>query len=147
LTVTKGGKPVGYDAEGVAARKGGGYWVGVEGDGTAEKPNLIVRLDAKGAVQEEIPLPADVAANVTSNGFEGVAFTGEGATEQVWVAVQRELKGDPKGTVRIGRYSVADKKWAWLGYQLDAAQAGAWIGLSELVAIDNDTFAVIERDN
>ena len=60
-------------------------------------------------MQEEIPLPADVAANVTSNGFEGVAVTGAGAGEQVWVAVQRELKGDPKGTVRIGRYSVADK--------------------------------------
>jgi hypothetical protein len=147
LTVTKDGKPIGYDAEGVAARSAGGYWVGVEGDGTAAKPNLIVRLDAKGAVREEIPLPADVAANVTSNGFEGVAITGEGDTEQVWVAVQRELKGDPKGTVRIGRYSIADKTWAWLGYQLDAAPAGAWVGLSELVAVDNDTFAVIERDN
>ncbi|MDG4822007.1 esterase-like activity of phytase family protein [Asanoa sp. WMMD1127] len=147
LTVTKGGEPVGYDAEGVAARAAGGYWIAIEGDGTAAKPNLIVRLDAKGAVQEEIPLPADVAANVTSNGFEGVAVTGVGNGEQVWVAVQRELKGDPKGTVRIGRYSVADKRWAWLGYQLDAAPAGAWIGLSELVPVDNDTFAVIERDN
>ncbi|SNT45689.1 Uncharacterized conserved protein [Asanoa hainanensis] len=148
LTVTKDGKPVGYDAEGVAARAAGaGYWIAIEGDGTAAKPNLIVRLDAAGAVQEEIPLPADVAANVTSNGFEGVALTGTGADEQVWVAVQRELKGDPKGTVRIGRYSVADKKWAWLGYQLDTAPAGAWIGLSELVPVDNDTFAVIERDN
>ncbi|MEV0713330.1 esterase-like activity of phytase family protein [Asanoa sp. NPDC050611] len=147
LTVTLDGKPIGYDAEGVAARPDGGYWVAVEGDGTAEKPNLIVRLNDKGAVQEEITLPADVAANVTSNGFEGIAATGEGAGEQVWVAVQRELKGDPKGTVRIGRYSVADNKWAWLGYQLDAAPAGAWIGLSELVAVDNDTFAVIERDN
>ncbi|GIF71008.1 esterase-like activity of phytase family protein [Asanoa siamensis] len=147
LTVTKGGQPIGYDAEGVAARATGGYWIAIEGDGTAAKPNMIVRLDAKGAVQEEIPLPADVAANVTSNGLEGVAITGAGNSEQVWVAVQRELKGDAKGTVRIGRYSVADKKWAWLGYQLDAAPAGAWIGLSELVPVDNDTFAVIERDN
>jgi len=147
LTITKDGKPIGYDAEGVAARATSGYWIAIEGDGTAAKPNLIVRLDAKGAVQEEIPLPADVAANVTSNGFEGVAVTGVGNGEQVWVAVQRELKGDPKGTVRIGRYSVADKTWAWLGYQLDAAPAGAWVGLSELVAVDNDTFAVIERDN
>ena len=148
LTVTKGGKPVGYDAEGVAARAAGqGYWIAIEGDGTAARPNLLVRLDAKGAVQEEIPLPADVAANVTSNGFEGVAVTGTGTGEQVWVAVQRELKGDPKGTVRIGRYSVADKTWAWLGYQLDAAPAGAWVGLSELVPVDDDTFAVIERDN
>ncbi|MFC6018385.1 esterase-like activity of phytase family protein [Plantactinospora solaniradicis] len=147
LTVIKGGQPVGYDAEGLAARATGGYWIAVEGDGTAAKPNLIVRLDARGAVQEEIPLPTDVATNVTSNGLEGVALTGVGDSEQVWVAVQRELKGDPKGTVRIGRYSVADKKWTWLAYQLDAAPAGAWIGLSELVPVDGDTFAVIERDN
>jgi len=145
LTVTKSGSPVGYDAEGVAARPAGGYWIAVEG--AADSPNLIVRLDANGAVQEEVSLPADVAAAITSNGLEGVAVTGAGDAEQVWVAVQRELSGDPKGTVRIGRYSVANGTWAWLGYQLDAAPAGGWVGLSELVAVDDDTFAVVERDN
>ena len=65
LTVTKDGKPVGYDAEGLVARKGGGYWLAVEG------ANPLVRLDARARVQEEIPLPADVAAAVTSNGYEG----------------------------------------------------------------------------
>ncbi|MFI5896366.1 esterase-like activity of phytase family protein [Actinoplanes sp. NPDC051513] len=69
LTVTKDGTPVGYDAEGLAARKGGGYWIASEGSATT--PNLLVRLDAKGAVQQEIPLPAHIAAAVTTNGFEG----------------------------------------------------------------------------
>nr|WP_284289642.1 hypothetical protein [Angustibacter aerolatus] len=29
--VTRDGQPIGLDAEGVAARRGGGYWLGVEG--------------------------------------------------------------------------------------------------------------------
>ncbi|MFD0742565.1 esterase-like activity of phytase family protein [Phytohabitans flavus] len=131
----------------MAARAGGGYWLGVEGTGPTGNPNLLVRLHSNGAVAEEVPLPADVAAAITSNGIEGVAVTGSGSKEQVWVAIQRELTGDQKGLVRIGRYSVASKTWAWLAYPLDAAPAGAWVGLSELVVVDHNTFAVIERDN
>jgi hypothetical protein len=59
----------------------------------------------------------------------------------VWVAVQRPLKGET--TARIGRHR--DGTWAWLAYPLDTAAVG-WTGLSELVAVDRDTFAVIERD-
>ncbi|MFF5082594.1 esterase-like activity of phytase family protein [Actinoplanes sp. NPDC000266] len=140
LTVTKDGKPIGYDAEGIAARKTGGYWLGVEG--SASTPNLLVRLDARGAVQQEIPLPAEIAAAVTTNGFEGVAET-NGA---VWVAIQRPLKTDPANVVRIGRYDIAKATWSWLAYPLDTAPLG-WTGLSELVAVDGNTFAVIERDN
>ena len=140
LTVTKDGQPVGYDAEGLVARKGGGYWLGVEG--SASTPNLIVRLDAAGAVQQEIPLPADIAAAVTTNGFEGVAEVGD----YVWVAIQRSLKTDPQTINRIGRYDTKTGEWAWLGYPVDAVPLG-FSGLSELVAVDRNTFAVIERDN
>ena len=140
LTVTKDGAPVGYDAEGLVARRGGGYWLASEG--SAATPNLLVRLDGRGRVQQEIALPADIAAAVTSNGFEGVAET-PGA---VWVAVQRPLRTDPATVARIGRYDVATGAWSWLAYPLDAAPVG-WTGLSELVAVDGDTFAVIERDN
>jgi len=140
LTVTKAGRPVGYDAEGIVARKGGGYWLASEG--SAETPNLLVRLDARGAVQQEIPLPAAVAAAVTTNGFEGVAETGAA----VWVAIQRPLKTDPANVVRIGRHDLRTGAWSWLLYPLDAAPLG-WTGLSELVAVDGNTFAVIERDN
>ncbi|MFD0517382.1 esterase-like activity of phytase family protein [Paractinoplanes durhamensis] len=139
-TVTKDGKPVGYDAEGLVARKAGGYWLGVEGSAT--KPNLLVRLNAAGAVQQEIGFPADIAAAVTTNGIEGVAEVGD----YVWVAVQRSLKTDPQTINRIGRYDTRTGEWAWLGYPVDAAPLG-WSGLSELVAVDGNTFAVIERDN
>ncbi|GIF21025.1 hypothetical protein BJ973_005522 [Actinoplanes tereljensis] len=140
LAVTKDGKPVGYDAEGLVARKAGGYWIASEGSAT--KPNLLVRLDAKGAVQQEIALPAEIAAAVTTNGFEGVAEVGD----HVWVAIQRSLKTDPQTVNRIGRYNTKTGEWAWLGYPVDAVPLG-WAGLSEIVAVDGNTFAVIERDN
>ncbi|GGK87938.1 esterase-like activity of phytase family protein [Mangrovihabitans endophyticus] len=140
LTVTKDGVPVGYDAEGLVARRGGGWWLAVEGAKTT--PNLLVRLDRGGAVRQEVPLPADVAAAVTTNGLEGVAESG-GA---LWVAVQRELTTDPAGITRIGRYDLRTGGWSWLGYPLEKADTG-WVGLSELVAVDRNTFAVIERDN
>ncbi|GAA4599495.1 hypothetical protein BJY16_003096 [Actinoplanes octamycinicus] len=142
LTVTKNGEPVGYDAEGLVAREAGGYWLAVEGTGAGKDPNLIVRLNAKGEVQEEIPLSADVAGAITSNGLEGVAEVGTG----VWVAVQRTIKGDQAFTNRIGRYDTVTKTWSWLLYPADTAPVG-WSGLSELVAVDGNTFAVIERDN
>jgi hypothetical protein len=142
LTVTKDGVPVGYDAEGLVARKGGGYWLAVEGTGAGKDPNLLVRLNAAGEVQEEIPLSADVAAAITGNGLEGVAENGTA----VWVAVQRAIKGDQAFTNRIGRYDTVTKTWSWLLYPADVAPVG-WSGLSELVAVDANTFAVIERDN
>ncbi|MFF5292617.1 esterase-like activity of phytase family protein [Paractinoplanes globisporus] len=140
LTVTKDGKPVGYDAEGLVARTGGGYWIASEG--SAGTPNLLVRLDSAGAVRQEIPLPADIAAAVTTNGYEGVAESGG----YVWVAIQRSLKTDPQTINRIGRYNPRTGEWSWLGYPVDTAPLG-WSGLSELVAVDGNTFAVIERDN
>jgi hypothetical protein len=140
LTVTKDGKPIGYDAEGLVARRAGGYWIASEG--SASTPNLLVRLDAAGAVQQEIALPAAIAAAVTTNGFEGVAEVGD----YVWVAIQRSLKTDPQNINRIGRYNTRTGEWAWLGYPVDAAPLG-WSGLSEIVAVDGNTFAVIERDN
>ena len=142
ITVTKDGEPVGYDVEGLVVRKAGGYWLAVEGTGAGKDPNLLVRLNARAEVQEEIPLPADVAAAITGNGLEGVTETGG----SVWVAVQRTIKGDPANTARIGRYDTATKTWSWLLYPLDTAPTG-WVGLSELVAVDTNTFAVIERDN
>ncbi|SDT65188.1 esterase-like activity of phytase family protein [Actinoplanes derwentensis] len=142
ITVTKDGKPVGYDAEGLVVRKAGGYWLAVEGTGAGKKPDLLVRLNKRAEVEEEIALPSEVASAITSNGLEGVAENGTG----VWVAVQRAIKGDPVNTARIGRYDTVSKTWSWLLYPLDTAPTG-WTGLSELVAVDADTFAVIERDN
>ncbi len=61
-------------------------------------------MEADGTVVGEIALPAAVAALQRSNGFEGVAVTGSGAAERVFVAFQREWTGDPARRVRIGEY-------------------------------------------
>jgi hypothetical protein len=146
LTLTRDGQPVGYDGEGIAARRGGGYWVAAEGDGK-NLPNLLVEVTASGAVVREVPLPATVAATATSNGFEGVTVTGRGANEQVWVAVQREWKSDTPGQVTLARFTPATGEWGFVAYPLDAAPSGAWIGLSEVTALNDRTLLVLERDN
>ncbi|HEY1175926.1 MAG TPA: esterase-like activity of phytase family protein, partial [Phytomonospora sp.] len=145
VPVTKDGEPAGYDGEGIFARPGGGYWLASEGKPSKDVPNLLVRLDEDAAVRQEIPLPAEVAAGVSDNGLEGVTATGTGADEVVWVAVQRPVEGED--AARIGRYAVATGEWTWLSYRLEPAPEGVTVGLSEIVALDGETLAVIERDN
>jgi len=156
--VDDAGQPLSYDLEGLAQRAGGGFWAVSEGAGTscnAADPatrrrncNILLRISAAGVVEEEIFLPDAVNAKQRSNGFEGVAVTGSGADEKVYVAFQREWIRDPVGKVRIGVYSAADG-WKFLYYPLDPSEspAGGWVGLSELTALGDDRFAVLERDN
>ncbi|WP_202819171.1 esterase-like activity of phytase family protein [Actinosynnema sp. ALI-1.44] len=146
LTLTKDGKPVGYDGEGIAARRHGGYWIAVEGD-AKKSPNLLVEVAPDGAVTREIPLPDAVAQTATNNGFEGVTVTGGGKDEQVWLAVQREWKADKPGQATLARYTPATGEWAFAAYPLDAAPAGAWIGLSDVTAVNDRTLLILERDN
>ncbi|MGW5051126.1 esterase-like activity of phytase family protein [Actinokineospora sp. NPDC004072] len=141
LPLTRDGGPVGYDAEGIAARPGGGYWIAAEGDGD-DLPNLLVEVDARGRVVREVALPEQVAATATGNGFEGVAVAGE----HVWVAVQRPWKGDRPGEATLARYTPATGAWAFAAYPLDKPATG-WVGLSELTAVDSRTLLVLERDN
>lgn len=140
LTVTEDGKPVTLDTEGISARPDGGFVLAVEGeDGVG---NQIVYVAADGAIEKRVPLPKDIAAQLGSNGLEGIAVEGSA----VWVALQRELKSDPKGVVRIGRYTPDGDKWDWFGYQLDTtATKDDWLGVSE-IAVHNGELLVLERD-
>ncbi|MDX3239105.1 esterase-like activity of phytase family protein [Streptomyces sp. ME03-5709C] len=139
------GKPVGYDAEGVHARPQGGFWLAVEG--ATGDGNKLVRLDGDGVTRQVVPLPADVAAGLAKQGFEGVtATTDRHGREVVWAALQREVKGDPAGVVRIGRYDVRAGAWSWFGYRIGTTDTpGDWIGLSEITVV-GDKLALIERD-
>ncbi|MET9881243.1 esterase-like activity of phytase family protein [Actinacidiphila glaucinigra] len=139
------GKPVGYDAEGIHARPQGGFWLAVEG--ATGDGNKLVRLDRDGVTRQVVPLPADVAAGLAKQGFEGVtATTDRGGREVVWATLQREVKGDPAGVVRIGRYDVQSGTWSWFGYRIGTTDTpGDWIGLSEITAV-GDKLALIERD-
>jgi len=142
LTLTENGAPLGVDAEGLAARRSGGFWLAAEGATGAG--NEILLLDSRARVQRRVPLPAGVSAGLGSRGLEGIAVTGSGRTEQVVVALQGPLSTDPAGVTRIGRYQVATGTWSWYGYRL---AAGSSVGLSEIVALGGTRFAVVERDN
>lgn len=149
-TVTRDGQPArNLDLEGIATRAGGGFWLASEGNpGRREGalPDLLLRVSAAGAIEEEIRLPEPIARHARRHGFEGVTVTGEGASETVWIAVQREWANDPRGRVQILRYEVTTRAWGVLHYPLDAAPAG-WMGLSEITATGPDSFVVIERNN
>ncbi|UPQ82080.1 esterase-like activity of phytase family protein [Pseudomonas knackmussii] len=146
IELSKAGKTVDYDLEGIAQASNGDFWLASEGNGKA-KPNLLIRTNALGEVLAEFELPENVAAQRTSNGFEGVAVVGEGASTRVYVAFQREWKNDPAGRVRIGVFNPGNGEWGFVHYPLDAAAEDAWVGLSELTSIGNGQFLVIERDN
>jgi hypothetical protein len=126
--------------EGVAAKPDGGFVLAVEGE---EGPgNELVFVAADGKIEKRVSLPADVAAGLGGQGLEGVAVDGDA----VWVALQREVKTDPKGVARIGRYTPADDRWEWFGYQLDSTDTeGDWIGLSE-IQVHDGSLLVLERD-
>ncbi|QYF73178.1 esterase-like activity of phytase family protein [Cryobacterium sp. PAMC25264] len=155
LVVTENGKPAVFDIEGLHAREQGGFWLAAEG--VTGAGNLLYRTDAAGAVQETVALPSDISAHISKWGYEGVTATTDAAgNEQLYVAIQRPLWTDPadptatvdgNGVTRIGRYDVTEKTWTWFGYQLEADAGGSdWMGLSEIVAVDENTLAVIERD-
>lgn len=150
------GNTVDLDAEGIAVRKDGGFWIVSEGDGSVDDParpvtsqNLLLQVAPNGTIVHEIPLPAAVNALQRRFGFEGVAAVGAGDDELVYVAFQREWVDDPPHRVRIGRYAPATGEWTFFYYPLDPPTSpnGGWVGLSELVALDQETFAVIERDD
>jgi DNA-binding beta-propeller fold protein YncE len=140
LPITDDGKPVTLDTEGVSARPDGGFVLAVEGeDGPG---NQLVYVAADGRIEKRVPLPKDIAAQLGSQGLEGVTVDGN----SVWVALQRELKNDPKGVVRIGRYTPEGDKWQWFGYQLEPTDTkDDWIGISE-ISVYNGELLILERD-
>jgi hypothetical protein len=132
------------DLEGLAVASNG-FWLASEGNIEKGVKNLLIRVDAKGAIQEEISVPADLEKGAKNYGFEGVTVTGSGADEIVWLAVQREWADDGKNAVKLLAYKPSDKSWSAVRYPLDSTEAG-WIGLSEITAA-GDRVIIIERDN
>lgn len=150
------GNTVNLDVEGLAARRFGGFWVVSEGKGSVDdpsrpvaSPNLLLKVAHNGTILRQIELPAAVNALQRRFGLEGVASTGWGASEMVYVAFQREWVGDPDDRVRIGRYHPASDTWTFFYYPIDQPTSpnGGWVGLSEIVALGGGRFAVVERDN
>lgn len=148
-TVTKDGAPIPYDLEGIAVAEDGGFWLVSEGHPGKGKTNYLIKVDATGAVEQEITLPEAVNATAKRFGFEGVTVDGSGDASRVVVAFQRAWNADPQDQVRLGFYTPADGSWSFVAYPLDAVEspAGGWVGLSEITALGNNRFAILERDN
>lgn len=149
LPLSKDGKPVAYDLEGITVAGDGGYWLVSEGHPGRELDNLLIKVSADGVVEREIKLPASVAERAVRFGFEGVTVVGNGAGARVFIAVQRPWNDDPEDHVRIAVYDPVSESWGFLFYPLDKPEspAGGWVGLSEIVAVDDTKLAILERDN
>ena len=141
---------VNIDPEGISIATGGGFWIASEGAGTvgeAARPvlsaNLVFKVSATGVIEDIVQLPADINAKQARFGFEGVAESGG----KLVVAFQRAWAGDAQP--RIGVYDLTLKTWSFMFYPLDpmASPAGGWVGLSEITALGNNRFMVVERDN
>lgn len=150
LELSLDGEPVDLDLEGIALRPGGGWWLASEGSGSApdiETTNQLVAVEPDGSISEVVELPDEVAELQRNNGYEGVAVTGEGDDEAVWVAFQREWADEPYA--RIGRYLPATGEWGFLFYPLDEPESpnGGWVGLSEITVTPEGEVWVLERDN
>lgn len=145
---------VNLDPEGLARRADGGFWLASEGSGTVGDSNRpiksldwLFKVAEDGTIEDVVSLPPSVNAKQVRFGFEGVAVSGSGASEVLYAAIQRKWAGDAEP--RIGRYDTATGEWTFALYPLDAPEsaAGGWVGLSEIVALDDDRFIVLERDN
>lgn len=143
-------KTINIDPEGIAHASDGGFWIASEGDGTlgdAQRPinsvNMVLKTDAEGVIEKVFTLPEDVNASQIRFGFEGIAEAGD----LVYVAFQRAWTGDTQP--RIGVLDPTDGSWSFYFYPLDtvASPNGGWVGLSDLTALGNGEFLVIERDN
>lgn len=144
---------VNLDPEGISVASAGGFWIASEGAGTitgegsttstVSKANLLLRVDASGVIQEVVSLPAELNAVQLRFGFEGVAE----ADGQLVVAFQRAWNNEAQP--RIGVYDLAAKTWQFMFYPLDpvASPHGGWVGLSDIAALGNRQFLVVERDN
>ncbi|MCJ8147929.1 esterase-like activity of phytase family protein [Shinella sedimenti] len=133
------------DIEGITPDGEGGFWLANEGDADKLYSHAIINVNAKGEIQMEIAIPAELRAHEKRFGFEGITSVGEGDDKVLWMAVQREWGDDEKGFVKLVSYKPSSKEWGAVRYPLDKAETG-WVGLSEITA-SGDYAYVIERDN
>ncbi len=145
VDLTLDGTPKRYDLEGVALRPGGGFWAVSEGRLDRGLHNLLLRVAPDGTVEAEIKLPEAVEAESVRFGFEGVAAWGDRAI----IAIQRSWNDDPANHVKLAVYDPASEGWSFVRYPIAAPTSprGGWVGLSEITAIGDDRFLIIERDN
>ena len=141
----------------------GAIWYGSEGDVALNLNPFVRQADADGRLRYELPLPPlfnvakDHSAGPRNNqAFEGMSFTPDGAS--IWVALEGPMYQDgpvptpSHGAVnRITRFGRDGKVLGQYAYALEplAAAPGAGRaadnGISEILALDQDSLLVLER--
>ena len=143
IDVTRQGRPAQkLDLEGIAPDGEDGFWLASEGRSDRLVPHALLRVDAEGEIQEEIPYPAELLAGESRFGSEGVAVV----DGRIWLAMQREWEGDPENTAKLVAYDPATGEWGAVLYPKAAPTGDGWVGLSE-IAVHGDWAYLIERDN
>src|SRR5690606_21420686 len=103
--VTRDGEVAeGLDLEGITHDGQGGFWLASEGDSGEDIPHALIRVDAEGAIVEEVAFPEALLEHETRSASEGVSSVGEGDDMVLWIAIQRDWGDDPKGMVKLVYY-------------------------------------------
>ncbi|MCB1506806.1 MAG: esterase-like activity of phytase family protein [Hyphomicrobiaceae bacterium] len=135
------------DCEGLAIVPGGGFWLASEGKAGSTRSNVLVEVNAEGRLLRSIELPPAIAARVTDRGFEGVAYAQDpGVADRLVVSFQSGIDGDAEGLTRIGVVDLSSRTWTFHYYPLELLESGNFTGLSDIVHLGANRFAVIERD-
>lgn len=146
---------VNIDPEGIAVASAGGFWVASEGAGsktayeTGRKitsANLVFKVSATGVIEKVIPLPASLNDIQARYGLEGVTEH----NGKLVVAIQRSWDiANKNGNPLIGVFDLTTEAWSFMSYPIDpvASPYGGWVGLSEITAIGDNRYLVVERDN
>jgi hypothetical protein len=144
LEITRGGSPAQkLDLEGVTLDGNGGFWLASEGRSDRLVPHALYHVNSKGVITQEIPLPAELLAQETRFGMEGIARAGD----VLWMPVQRPWNDDAKAEeVKLLAYNTDSEEWGAVRYKLDAPADKGWVGLSD-IEIHGDFAYIIERDN
>ncbi len=161
--IKENGKMAHLDMEGIVVDtsivkgKQPGFSVASEGNALFKDKeymaNLLVQVDSKGTVLRKVALPAEIDSAdggvIRNNGFEGVTISSDG--RYLVAPIQREYAKDTKvngvNYTRIACYDLKTDAWDFFLYPLENTDTkGDWIGLSEIVNLGNDKYAVIERD-
>ncbi|MFD2176212.1 esterase-like activity of phytase family protein [Veronia pacifica] len=142
LVVKRDGKPAKkLDLEGITTDGNGGFWLASEGRTDKGIPHALYRTDAEGNITQTVNFPPELLAVEKRYGAEGITRVGD----NLWVAIQRSWKDDPKDTVKLVRYNIKTREWSAVRYPTEPTTKG-WVGLSEITAY-GDALYLIERDN
>lgn len=142
IRVTRDGMPAQkLDIEGITLDGEGGFWLASEGRTDRLIPHAIYHVGSDGAIEAEIPFPAELLAVETRFGAEGITRVGD----TLWIAIQREWRDDPANHAKLVSYNLETEEWGAVHYP-KAEPASGWVGLSEIVA-HGDWVYVVERDN